>query len=75
MFLYQTSVGLFAIQRTEDYRYALVLEGESLGLYEEPQHALDALCDGEVFQPSWKAVDFEQLDVPRSLYDWQYVAD
>ncbi|KVD73293.1 hypothetical protein WI89_12320 [Burkholderia ubonensis] len=66
---------MFAIQRTEDYRYRLVLEGESLGVYEEAQHAVDALCDGDVFQPSRKAIDFEILDIPGNLYDWQYEAD
>lgn len=75
MFLYQTSIGLFAIQRTEDYRHELVFEGESLGIYEEAQYAVDALCDGDVFQPSRATIDFEALDVPRNLYDWQYEAD
>lgn len=74
MFLYQTTLGLFAIQRTEDYRYKLVLEGAWLGTYEVAQHAADALCDGEVFQPSGKKVDFEILNIPRSLYEWEYVA-
>lgn len=75
MFLHQTSIGLFVIQRTEDYRYKLVLDGESLGAYEEAQYAVDALCDGAVFQPSGKTIDFETLDVPPNLYDWQYEAD
>ncbi|PRE47065.1 hypothetical protein C6P99_16015 [Burkholderia multivorans] len=66
---------MFAVERTEDYRYKLVLEGESLGVYEEAQHAVDALCDGDVFQPTWRAIDFETLDVPRNLYDWRYEAD
>lgn len=53
----------------EDFRFDLVLEGECIGTYDDQQEAVDALCDGSVFQPRWKEIDFDALDVPRDLHE------
>jgi hypothetical protein len=72
MFLYRTAIGDFAIVQIEDYRYNLLLDGECIGTYDEQQDAADALCEGEVFQPKWKKVDFDMLEIPRNLMEWEY---
>lgn len=72
MFIYRTSAGEFTISRTSDVGYELQLDGEGLGKYESQQDAANALAEGVVFQPRWRQVDFEQLDVPRDLSLWEY---
>ena len=73
-FVYRTSVGDFGIMSRDDYRFNLVFEGEWIGTYDDRQEAVDALCDGMVFQPRWKQLEFDLLDIPRNLLDWEYIS-
>ena len=74
MWIYRTAVGYVSIVSNEDFRYDLLFESEPIGTYEDEQEAVDALCDGEVFQPKTKQVDFSMLDIPRNLHEWEYRA-
>jgi hypothetical protein len=72
MIMYRTSVGDFAIVQIEDCRCNLLLDGECIGTYEEWQDAADALCAGEVFQPTAKYIDYDMLEIPRNILEWEY---
>lgn len=73
MFLLKTCVGTFLICKHSDGGYELSLDGEGIGKYQDQQEAVDALVAGVVFQPRQQSIDFEELDVPRDLADWEYV--
>ncbi|MFC7517609.1 hypothetical protein ACFQUU_21590 [Herbaspirillum sp. GCM10030257] len=71
--LCHTEAGVFTISQREDYRFDLVFEAEWLGTYDDEQQAIEALCDGEVFQPSAKHIDFSTLTIPRNVLEWDYI--
>lgn len=75
MFLLKTRFGNFAICNHPDSGYELTLDGESLGKYQDQQEAADALADGSVFQPRFQEIDFDEIEAPRNLVDWEYICN
>ncbi|OFA09039.1 hypothetical protein [Duganella phyllosphaerae] len=73
MFLLKTRVGTFVICNHSDGGCELTLDGEGLGKYQDQQEAADALADGSVFQPRNQDIDFDEIEAPRNLAEWEYI--
>lgn len=74
MIFHRTAVGEFHVVDAENYRCKVLFDGECLGTYDSWDEAVNALCSGEVFQPSGRFIDFDILEIPRNTLEWQYVA-
>lgn len=72
-YAYQTRIGTFYIVSTDDGRFHPYYDGETLGAYSSPQHAIDDLAGGHTFSIAG-GVDTSTLGIPCDLGEWERYA-
>lgn len=70
-YAHRTMRGVFLIARLDDGRWHTLFNGESLGSYDHPQHAVDDLTMNATLSPGF---DTSVLGIPEELFEWQPVA-
>lgn len=71
---YPTNIGIFDVGQSEDKKYHIIFDDESLGAFDSIQEAVDQLINNQTspifHQDSKEKIDTSNLGIPKDYTQW-----